>query len=711
VAGAACRALAAASLGAAALAAVAGPPPEPADAAASAASAASAPAEYVDRVMPAMPPLPLVDDDEVASDLSGLPRSLRIELRGQSSANDQGYERSAWLALRGTADTNNYGALSFDASLRGFDHTQSLQAGTGASFSLYQNGMPFRGGWSASQGLGVIQSLSPKLTGQQAAFFVPTRLIEGASTQWRNDDAGITLQLTDGQTGSYASIGQGSFYGSGDRVAAVGFELRAARPGSGSVLPADWSYAALATTASGSGEQTVPGFGTHAGEASGTGLLQSLRWESNGVFLQGNVLASRNEDLSLLAPGPSSGPTASRLGAWLDGAWQSGAITQRWGLNHLGEGLSWQGTALSGNSQGGYYRWSQTGLRTQWDVQLSSLQPVDRSVGGSTLRQAGVSVRRYIDQELGVGGLFELNGGTNQGVQVSGYSELRRPWANLRIQAGAQTNQGRVVEQQLSADQDWAMPVGERLGTSQALTTTRAGAQDANGAAVGNYGTALELAVVAAGDVGQRMVADLNARISLPLSQQASRLYNVGASAQWRFSPGWSLGAVLSVSRSSTLTVPNTGSPVPSLPGAFATTVYPGSSSRDFWISLRYDFEAGSANVPIGAGGRPGGGGGDVSGVVYLDDTGNARLDALKARAANVTVTLDGRYTTRTDIQGRFEFPFVAAGPHLIMVASDTLPLPWTIPEGKPVHIDVVPRDTTRVEIGATRDPAGATPN
>ena len=156
---------------------------------------------------------------------------------------------------------------------------------------------------------------------------------------------------------------------------------------------------------------------------------------------------------------------------------------------------------------------------------------------------------------------------------------------------------------------------------------------------------------------------------------------------------------------------PVTASAVPSLPGAFTSTVYPGSNSRDVWISLRYDFQAGTNVVPIGAGGRAGGGGGTVSGVVYLDDTGNARMDALKARAPNVTVTLDGRYTTRTDVQGRFEFPFVAAGPHVLAVASDTLPLPWTVPEGRGLHIVVAPRDTTRVEIGATRDPANATPD
>ena len=111
--------------------------------------------------------------------------------------------------------------------------------------------------------------------------------------------------------------------------------------------------------------------------------------------------------------------------------------------------------------------------------------------------------------------------------------------------------------------------------------------------------------------------------------------------------------------------------------------------------------------MPIGTGGRVGGGGGNIVGVVYLDGNDNGRLDALEARAANVTVTLDGRYATRTDAQGRFEFPFVAPGPHRLQVASDTLPLPWMMAAAEALRVDVAPRETTRIETGASRDRIG----
>ena len=664
---------------------------------------------YDDKLMPGAPSQPeLVDDGHGAFDTRGAPRALRIESRAQSSSNELGHETSAWVSLRGALDTANFGTFSLDASARLLERNSERRRGPGVSFSLYQTAMPFGGGWTASQGLGVIQTLSPRLSGQQAAFFVPSRLVQGASTQWRNESSGLTLQFSGGETGSFSSIGQGSFYGSGDRVAAIGVELGGAGPAAraGALLPRGWSYSAMASIATGSADVDVPGLGVRSGEPAGSALFQSLRWESPGAFVQGNLLTGRNQDFPLTST--SDRAKTAHNGAWIDGAWQTGELTQRWGVHRLDPNLAWQGSALGGNTQGGYYRWSRVGLRTQIEAQVSSTQPIDRAAGGATLQQAGVSVRHYIDQRVGLGGVVQLSEGTTRAAQVSGYAELHRAWADVRVQAGIETSDGRIAVSRLSSDQTWVLPLGRRLSTSQALTSTRAVAPSAGGSDVSDHGRTLELAIAGGADVGERLTLDLNARASLPLSSQGARIYNVSASGQWRFAPGWSLGAALALSRTSGLSGPVATSPIPSLPGSFTSYNYPGSNARDLWITLRYDFQAGSAQVPIGAGGRVGAGGGTVEGVVYLDDNANGRLDALEARAANVTVLLDGRYTTRTDAQGRFEFPFVAPGAHAVLVVADTLPLPWLMPRADAQRVDLLPRESTRVEIGATRDRLGA---
>lgn len=660
------------------------------------AQSAPAVADYVDKLLEDAPALPeLVDDGPSAVDPGGAPRTLRVESRLLSSSDESGSQLSGSLSLRGAVDTANYGAFSLDASARRLERTSPQGRGTELSFSLYQTAMPFGGGWSASQGLGVIQTLSPQLAGQQASYFVPTRLVRGISTQWRNEARGITWQLSGGQTGAFSARGQGEFTTAGSRAAALGFEVQAVRGGE-SLLPPGWRYSAVFSNASGSGSGST--------DLAGSGVFQSLRWESQRAFVHGNLIASRNDDPALLPAARAAGAQISRLGAWFDGAQQSGDVTHRWGLHRLAPGLGWQGNAVGANSAGGYYRWSRFGLRTQIEAQFSSSQPVDTATGGASLHQAGVSVRNYVNQRLGVGGVAQINRGATTRLQAAGYAELQRPSVNLRLQAGFEGGGGNIGQWRLGSDQAWVLPIGRRLSTSQAFTATRAGAQDAGGAILGGSGTALELALSGGADVSEQLTLDLNLHANLPLSSTAARVYNLSAASQWRISPRWSLGAELGLSRTTGLTTTVAALPIPGLPGTFTPYVYPGTSARNLWLTLRYDFQAGSARRPIGDGGRIGAGGGNIEGVVYLDDNSNGRHDALETRAANVTVTLDGRYTTRTDAQGRFEFPFVAPGNHAVQVASDTLPLPWVAPSDEPLRVEVVPRETHRIEIGVTRE-------
>jgi hypothetical protein len=88
---------------------------------------------------------------------------------------------------------------------------------------------------------------------------------------------------------------------------------------------------------------------------------------------------------------------------------------------------------------------------------------------------------------------------------------------------------------------------------------------------------------------------------------------------------------------------------------------------------------------------------------VYLDANYNGHIDAGEAGAANVTVVLDGRFSVETDAGGRFDFPVVAAGHHVIAVISDNLPLPWTLANDGRTDVEVATRGRTEVSIGAQR--------
>jgi hypothetical protein len=70
----------------------------------------------------------------------------------------------------------------------------------------------------------------------------------------------------------------------------------------------------------------------------------------------------------------------------------------------------------------------------------------------------------------------------------------------------------------------------------------------------------------------------------------------------------------------------------------------------------------------------------------------------------DVTVVLDRRYVTRTNAQGRYEFPSVAAGQHLIEVSADNVPLPWSPALREPAKIAVGVRQISTQDFAVQRD-------
>jgi hypothetical protein len=122
---------------------------------------------------------------------------------------------------------------------------------------------------------------------------------------------------------------------------------------------------------------------------------------------------------------------------------------------------------------------------------------------------------------------------------------------------------------------------------------------------------------------------------------------------------------------------------------------------RGFFLTLRFQEARGGHFVPLG--GAPGSGSGRLSGVIYLDANENGRFDAGENGAPNVTVILDGRFSVRTDSNGRFDFTAVASGHHVITVQPDNVPLPWALVNSGRVEVEVGTRERTEVAIGAQR--------
>jgi hypothetical protein len=88
---------------------------------------------------------------------------------------------------------------------------------------------------------------------------------------------------------------------------------------------------------------------------------------------------------------------------------------------------------------------------------------------------------------------------------------------------------------------------------------------------------------------------------------------------------------------------------------------------------------------------------------MFLDENDNGRMDAGETGVPNVVILLNGRFAARTNAEGRFEFPSVAAGSHELRVVPDNVPLPWNAPDDGRTSIEVGVRERVFVTLGAQR--------
>lgn len=629
----------------------------------------SAQAEWVDREIDPQTLAPQAQDPSwIASgiDPKGWPRSFSLTSRYQSSSVDgAAATNSLWGVLRATLDTPNFGALTLDAAYSPDSSTLFGGSTRKYSWTLNQRHMPFGEGWFASNAIGLVQSGNLDLVSQQYRFGVSSRLLLGGATSWANERNGWAVMGSSGSLVALDAVGQSGYADLGGQASTVGARWRP--------TGSPWSYALQASDfrKPDAVSLAVPG-------VSGQGLLQVLRGENSDGFVQVNLLGTR-----------SQGDTW-RAGGWFDAALQHGAIEHRAGLNALHVGQEWLGVPVAAGAVGGYYRWRyrtrQMLLEAQVDEQSFA------SINGSSntrFAQVWANGRYQLDASRGVG-LQAVASRTAelQSFSLLGYHDVALADGSWRVLAGAQTSTGQRSQWQFGGD------VSGRwfdLQVNAALSMFVDGSS--------KVGT--DAALSATHELGGRTSFTAGLR-RFNAIDDASAGTSISASVQHRISAGWSASAAISDSRGARqlrAIGPIAGAPTPA---AFETFV---PQLRFVWLSLRYDFGAGSPEVPLGA--RPGAaaaGGGSIEGVVFLDANGNARLDPGEAVAAGVTVVLDGLYAVRTDAQGRYAFPFVVSGEHRLQVLPDNIPLPWSLGEQPVRELSLLPRETVIVNFAATRN-------
>lgn len=586
-------------------------------------------------------------------DASGLPRGLRID-GIYSHVERNGISETRYGAgIGGFLATPQYGAWTIDGV---FGKTSDAWLAT-----IWQRDMPFEDGWRASNAGGNLNSPSIDLLRYQARWALPSAPMLGGLTEWRSPD-GTQLTAGVGEPGVYTGLYVPGFQRLGGTLYTGGGQWTWDRNWSAGV-----QYA-------GASDVTSPyQFELDAPRFNSRSVFGAMAFQDRDTRAQFNVLGSGNSF------------NGNHSGAWLDAVTQSGRYNHGYGAFWMGSALAWGNQLVGSDVRGAYYRVNYSSRRWLWDAQVDYTAPL-ASTGFDTTTFVSGNTRYQIGQDLAVGGGGNARFDGTTAWSAYAFVENTLPLLINRTQIYAARNDPKS-DWTLTANQTWSVPAGTRLSTS-----VLAGRFDDGFSSSSQFG----LALFGGGDIATNLSLDANVQWlhSTGDAQPTTLIGNLGVT--WRFTPSLSLLATLYRSQTQTRQL-EIISPITALNTALTDRV----NDRGAYVMLRYEARAGSMAAPLG--GTIGGGAGRVSGVVFLDSNDDGRFAAGELGAANMTVILDGRYSVRTDGQGRFEFPAVSAGRHSIVVMPDNLPLPWMLINEGRTEIDVPVRSTVNVDVGARR--------
>ncbi len=572
----------------------------------------------------------------------------------------RGLEQGVNLHLR--RETLNYGDFYLDAGARNTRSAPgdaSVESRDGARFTLYQEHFPVSEGWLADSSLGVVRTPASNLINSSYRIFLPTSLFSGATTVISDIAQSVTAYA--GHLGRLEGSAIQTFDSTPGKVAGLGYTRRFG----------PWTAGGQVISLRGDPQVRDHDAASIAVEYGALGAL---------VHHKAQIVADDH----------------SNLGAWFDGDVTSGRLRQRFGVFHLDPELVWGDGLIANDQRGAYWHGDYRMLRytlsggadfTQTNLHDDPARAATRSgVGYGTF-----SLR--IDRNLTVGAGLSYQQARNRFTQSprtstltgNAYASWTNPWGLSRFDLSTfrGTSRGQPDDDidTVAWSQEW--PAFEQVRFTSTMTYSRDSAQAVrtrrSSVGLSAHGTPLS-------DVSWDASA-VYGRVENPLG--AENDFNVSATATWQIAPNWSALAQLSAT---------TFDPVPPLPGS---EVPPVQRDKRFLLGVRYEAASGTPYQSLGL--QRGAGSGSLAGVVFFDDNGDGRRQPTERGAANITVYLDGRFPATTDGQGRFSFPAVSPGSHALRIPNESLPLPWSFNEDRPLPAEVPLRGQATVEIPLTK--------
>jgi hypothetical protein len=491
---------------------------------------------------------------------------------------------------------------------------------------------------------GHFRSFTPPQVSRSYRFHLPSTILQGANTRLYNNDTSLTINA--GEIGTFTGIAAQAFEKTQGKLYGFGATYR---------VDDQWEMGAqfwnTNNPENGENHRSYAGF---------------LEYQ--------NAVNSQNLQIHFL------GDSEGNAGLWLDDEFKYGKWHHYFGAFYFEPDLLWTDTPIDNDREGLYLRSNWKSFRWHWtmgsEVSKNNLDDDPELAGNVTTASFLNGTWRY-RKKTQFGGSLNLN--TTHADSGTALDDSKiyglKSFALQRFAFGTSRLQLSLTENDAPADDTtsygalwdhvWKAPFLTRLNTDIEYTWTdnrddelslRLSAEKSLLADVKITGTA------------QHVITEDNL---LGKSKGTSLSFGLN----WQFYENWLISLNADYNR-------NMNEPE----NAESTT----TDGKTVLFSISYARSSGRKPLLYG---RPTGnpGRGRITGKVFLDENQDGKQGINETALKNILVYLDGRFTTETDSNGKYEFWPVASGDHYISIGIEDAPLPWGLEDesAKQVYVPI----------------------
>lgn len=674
------------------------------------------PPAYVDKVMDpsTVPAQADASSDKLDLTDAGL-RTYFVETRmgfADSATTNQGSARAAEFGVRSEYryETLNYGELvaQVDARTRAGDQVgvgsiSSATLKTSERVTLRDIGLPITSNVFADIALGDISSEVTDALGRNYRLSLGSSTLRGASAQIFSQS--IDLRLGVGLRGDMTGTPYAGFERSEGTLGWLGYTQRFDNK-----IFTGVQIAAAKKVATSLAQVAPIASVTSVAASVGRGYADS---DDGDIKVRATALASRASTTE-----PEN--KASSKGLFVEGGFARGGYKNEFGAYWSEPDLFFGDSALNSDSRGAYWRVDRNSARLQWGASLDfEQQNLSNKPGLLAANQYGISANGLyrLDRDSSVGANLTLTeskvrdsaaalaAGSGSGSRAYNFSASYQTrfdnWGSSRITVSAKRNQIIVANavpatgEQVEWEHDWI--TGKHETMRPEFTTTLGVARDHSVAAQTETSPTAAIRFRYWPDADWNFGGNLR-YTALTGNLSTSRGLSGSIDSEYVIGGGWRLGFAASINQAN-VQIKSQGS----FGGITTGPIVNRSNDKSAYIYIRFDGSRGSPYQTLGLKSLESAGAGNIRGVVYFDGNRDGQQQSDERGVPGVEVSLDGRYRTTTNAEGRFEFPIVATGGHRLTLKLETVPLPWGAALETGLSIEVPLRGTVEARIPVVR--------